>query len=127
MTKIPNNPNSDPNTKFFPTFSFKNMPVKIRVKIGREATIIPAFNAVVALSPKKKNPMFKLTPKIALNITFFLSFLAIESFLKTNGKSISDAPPNLKKARVKGGIEAKTNFIIGPFAPQITEAMVKER
>lgn len=78
---IPKNPIIDPKTSFLVTFSFKKSAAKIKVKIGRVETIIPAFRAEVKVNPRKKNEILNVIPENAQSASSGKSSFLIFSLL----------------------------------------------
>src|SRR3989344_2125122 len=97
----------------------------MRVKRGRDETIMPAFKAVVSLSPAKKSGIWIVTPKPAQSKRGNQSLFLTERFFETIGSMIRDAPANRKNANVKRGTETRDSFIMGPVAPQKIEARAR--
>ena len=93
------------------------------VRIGENALIIPAFNAVVNVSPNKYRLILSVIPtkpaRRNLGISFFFTF----NFLTAKGNIRMVATPKRTNASKKIGIDSIANFINALFAPQIIDAM----
>ena len=78
--------------------------------IGLAEIMIGALILEERLSPKFKNEIVNVIPKIDNKIKVNQSFNLILKFLNTNGKRIIAPIKNLKKTKVNGGITSRVNL-----------------
>lgn len=106
-------------------FSFKKSSESKYKKAGEEDAMIGILIEGASLRPRKKNEMFIVIPKREKKKSAVQSFLEIVRFGSTNGNRRNEAPRNLIKANVNGGIFSSESLKIGEAIPQMIFALIR--